>query len=334
MEKATIRNTVILFAVVAIASYFGNQIRSTFDNQDKSDEHEIIRKYLLNDMHDSPINQKYHKPKLWVHTKYEANARQWKSFYSRKTTDLNQPYIHLTIKTIIEQCGEQFDIMLIDDDSFSQLLPQWSVQVSRLPEPFKSRTRELGMAQLLYKYGGIRVPNSFICFRNLYGMFEEGTIGGRPFVTERVNSRFCHLEKDRKSLRFVPDSYIMGCRKGDPVMEEYVMFCQDLAKDGHFQDQTKFTGASALWFLNAVENYKINLMMGEYVGVKTTTRKAITLDDLMEETTLDLFPNAYGLYIPEDEILLRNKYQWFASMPSDYLIETNMAVSRYLRDAL
>lgn len=331
VDKNTFRNTVILFGVVAIASYFGNQIKASFDTQDKKEEHELIRKYLLNDMVDSPI-QNYHRPKLWIHTKYEVNARQWKSFCSRNTTDLNQPYIYLTIRSIVLACSNHFDIMLIDDDSFSQLLPNWTVQVSRLPEPFKTRTRELGLAMLLYKYGGLRIPNSFLCFQDLYRMFEEATFGNHPFVTERINNYSCGIEKDHKSLRFVPDSYIMGCRKADPLIGEYVEFCRRMAEDGHFQDQTRFQGAYAKWFIAAIDVGNLNLLPGERVGVKTKFHKAITLNELLEEAPLDLDPTTYGLYIPADEVLKRSKYAWFASVTGEYLVETNLAVAKYFRE--
>ena len=40
-------------------------------------------------MNDSPLYG-YVRPKLWIHSKYEINARRWKSFQSRNTTDLNK----------------------------------------------------------------------------------------------------------------------------------------------------------------------------------------------------------------------------------------------------
>ena len=81
-------------AIILVASLFANKLKQNFES---NDEYELIRKYLLND---SPLYG-YNRPKLWIHTKYEINSRKWKNFYSRNTTDLNQPYLHLTIKTII-----------------------------------------------------------------------------------------------------------------------------------------------------------------------------------------------------------------------------------------
>jgi hypothetical protein len=72
-------------AVIATVGFIGNKIKDSVDTSEK-DEYDLIKKYLLND---SPLYG-YNRPKLWIHTKYEINARKWKDFYSRNSTDLNQ----------------------------------------------------------------------------------------------------------------------------------------------------------------------------------------------------------------------------------------------------
>ena len=66
--------------IVFVASYFANKFKQNFET---NDEYELIKKYLLND---SPLYG-HNRPKIWIHTKYEVNARKWKDFYSRNTTD-------------------------------------------------------------------------------------------------------------------------------------------------------------------------------------------------------------------------------------------------------
>ena len=85
---------IVTIGIVLVVSYFANGMKKPFES---NNEYDIIRKYLLND---SPLYG-FNRPKIWIHTKYEINSRKWKDFYSRNSTDLNQPYIHLTIKTII-----------------------------------------------------------------------------------------------------------------------------------------------------------------------------------------------------------------------------------------
>ena len=50
-----------------------------------------------------------------------------------------------------------------------------------------------------------------------------------------------------------------------------------------------------------------------------------------DERNLQLCPNqTYGVLIPADELLKRVKYQWFAVMSSQEILQTNMAVTKYL----
>ena len=64
--------------------------------------------------------------------------------------------------------------------------------------------------------------------------------------------------------------------------------------------------------------------------MKTVAGKPIVLDDIMAESYLDLHSYAVGIYIPGDEILKRNKYQWFASLSADEILKSNMIISKYL----
>jgi hypothetical protein len=86
--------------------------------------------------------------------------------------------------------------------------------------------------------------------------------------------------------------------------------------------------------MTAIDSDKMNLILGEKVGVKTIDRKPILLEDLMEEAPLAIDPTAYGIYIPADDILQRIKYQWFAVLSNEQLMESNAIVVTYLKNAL
>ena len=313
---------ILTVGLVMAASYIADKYKQSFET---NDEYELIRKYLLND---SPL-QGYKRPKIWIHTKYEINARKWKDFYSRNTTDLNQPYIHLTIKTIINHCGEDFDICLIDDQTFSKLIPTWDVDLMSMAEPMRSHFRELGLLQLIYFYGGMVIPNSFVCLKNLKPFYDECTVEKRPFVCENIN-RTADMLKQKNKLLFTPDLYIMGCVKNDPTIMELIGHLKTRIKTPHFTSEPEFVGDTAQWLLLAIENNKMTLIGGEKVGIKTQDRKTILIDNLMEEDFLNLHKDVVGIYIPADEILSRPKYQWFAVLPSEQILKTNMIISKYL----
>lgn len=312
--------------IVFVASYFANKFKQNFET---NDEYELIKKYLLND---SPLYG-YNRPKIWIHTKYEVNARKWKDFYSRNTTDLNQPYIHLTIKTIIDHCGKDFNICLIDDESFSKLLPSWDIDLNLVAEPNKAYLRELGILQLIYFYGGMTVPNSFVCTKNMKQLYETGTAWNKPFVCENIN-RNTNLLNSKGNKLFSPDLSFVGASKNDPVILELIEYIKSRNHSGHYSNENVFIGDLSYWCESAIQSQKMNLQGGELIGVKNNQGKQILLENLMEEAYIQFHPDSYGILIPADEILRRPKYQWFAVLSSEAVLNTNAIVSKYLLNSI
>jgi hypothetical protein len=69
------------------------------------------------------------------------------------------------------------------------------------------------------------------------------------------------------------------------------------------------------------------------IGTKTTKGKQILLEDLMSENFLDLDKDAYGVYIPADEVLARPKYQWLAYLSSEEVLKTTPIIVKYLKSS-
>lgn len=302
-------------AVIGFASYYGNRIKRELSNNDENDE--LIRKYLLNE---SPLYG-MNRPKLWIHSKYEINARSWKG----NSTDLNQPYLHLTIKTIINHCGNDFNVCLIDDETFSKLIPDWDVNLSSLSEPFRSNFREVGILQLLYIYGGVVLPNSFICMKNVAPLFKETDKNQRPFFAEEIN----HTTHNN-SAAFVPGMQIMGAQKACPVIKEIINELKQRNKSNHFSNEPKFTGQTS----QLIHSKKASIIDGRLIGIKTKKGKQILLDDLMSEDFLDLDPDTYGIVVPADEVLSRSKYQWLAYLSTNELMKTKVALTKHLKASI
>ena len=84
----------VLIAVSVVYEKF--KLYSEQDQQIRN--YEIVKKYLVSES--SLAKSKL--PILWIHNDYNVNARNWPSFFSRNTLDLNQPYVLLTIKSIID----------------------------------------------------------------------------------------------------------------------------------------------------------------------------------------------------------------------------------------
>ena len=96
-----------------------------------------LDKYLLDVVKDQKDIVLSCKPKIWIHLDREINSREWESFNSKNSKKLNQPYLYLTIETILNHCSETFDIYLITDDSFSEIIDDWKIDMSKISYPIK-----------------------------------------------------------------------------------------------------------------------------------------------------------------------------------------------------
>jgi len=313
-----------LVAMMGVILY-SDVLRKWYSNQEDRSDYHMIRTYLLNQ---SPLYGD-NKPKLWVHTKYEINARTWQSFQSRTTTNLNQPYIHLTVQSVVNMCGDDFHVCLIDDDTFGKLIPGWKVDVRGLAEPHKSHMRQVGLLTLLYYYGGLVVPDSFVCMRPLKPLYERA-IQSRPFVAERLNRSCNVLHENKQALPFLADPYFTGAKKNDPVIQEYIDFLQDQNQVPHFSSEHDFLGNTSWWIENAVREGRVSKLDGSVIGIKDKGGEPILMEHLLGEAYLDLDPHIFGIYIPEDEILKRTAYQWFSVMPREQILDSRMIVAKYL----
>lgn len=316
--------------LVILASFVANKFQATFSTEHSKDEYEMVKQYLLND---SPLYG-YNRPKLWIHSKYEINARKWKNFQSRNTTDINQPYLYLTIQTIVNHCGDDFHICLIDDDTFGKLIPTWDIDLTNLADPLKTQIRHIGMIQLLYYYGGLVLPNSFLCTKNLIDLYRKGIHSDTAFVCENIN-RHLNLQKEHHRSLFIPDTEIMGAPKNCEVLKFFAEYLKKSMYNGHIHMENEFLGNKNQYCIDQIHKGNLRLIGGEYIAIKNRHGKQITIDDLMEESFLDIdSQKIYGIQIPRDDLLRRTKYQWFAILPVKDILESNIILSKFFQTSM
>ena len=311
---------IFIVIILLITSVVGSKIKQRLSNNETQDEYALIKKYLLNE---SPL-YKDNKPKLWIHTKYEYNSRLWKSFYSRSSYDLNQPYIHLCIRTIIHHCGNDFNIILIDDNAFNKLIPSWKINLNEVADPLKSRTRQIGLVELVYLYGGFVVPNTFICKRNLHSLYLNEITNKRPFVCEMENNNTLHKH------RFIPSFVFFGSVKNNPIVKECLDFLKIQNENPHISLEPDITGVVSNMLMNKIRNNEINVVKAEWIGLKDKHNKPIQMEDLFEEEYLDLHSENYGIYVNDVLLLNRTKYNWFCVLPEDEILKQSIYISKYI----
>jgi len=321
----------LTMGIVLVASFVGNEFKKKFNLEEDTNkaDYDLIKKYILND---SPLYG-FNKPKLWIHSIYEVNARNWESFGSRNTTDLNQSYLTYTVKSIIDHCSNDFHICLIDDTSFRKLIPGFSMEINKMPEPLKSQWREVALLILIHTYGGMLVPNSFICLKSLIEPYNNLSKQGNAFVFEKVNDTCDERQKRRKD--FVPNIEMIGAKKKSPTIFSLVRDLKIELLDGHMSEEIKFVGKTSNKLIKYTEEGSLTVVCGSLIGIKDRNKRAIRVDDLFSNLNQICFSDdLYGVHIPREIVLRRNLYNWFAALSQDDVLKTNNNILRLLRKAI
>ena len=306
--------------ILTIVWFLYNRYEDKRIREENVGNYDAIQKYLLTD--DSLANA--NKPILWIPITYEYNARNWLSFGSRSSLELNQPYLYLTVRSIINQCDNSFHICLIDDDSFAKLIPGWSINMKMISSPVLDYMRSLALAKLLNIYGGMVVPPSFLCMRDLIDLYSMGTSGGKMFLCETVDRNITSTTHE-----FYPNTNFMGSEKECPVMQEFIDFMQRIISSD-YTSQVDFLGDFNRWCNTRAQKGQIKIIPGKLIGTKTMDDNVILVDDLLSNDYIDLYPQAYGIYIPSNEILNRRHYEWFVRLSPKQVLESNVIISKYI----
>lgn len=319
-------NLVISILLLLAVGYVYNKFQINVEKDDKVHELNIIKKYLLNEQDYFTIEQlsSIKKPIIWIHIEYDRNLRKWESFGSRSSNELNQDYLYLTLRSIINRCSDDFHVILIDDDSFDKLLEDWNVDLIKVGNVQKENMRMLGLMKVLYKYGGIMMEPSFILFKTLKPLYDNILVSGKPSFGEFPNESV-----DSHIMNFSPSLKFMGCVKNCPKIYELGKVIEIIVN----QDNTfssKLEGQVGNWLYNKAELEEINYIDGKFLGTRDSKNKIIDLESLMGSTYLDLNTNAYSLYIPRKDLLKRTAYNWFVYLNTKEVLESNTNVGKYL----
>jgi hypothetical protein len=143
-----------------------------------------------------------------------------------------------------------------------------------------------------------------------------------------------NIANNTNTLQFIPDLFFFGATKNNETIQSLIEYLKKKYQSPHFSKEHEFLGESSSWCLNAIMRNTMTLIGGELIGIKTQKRKPILLDDLMEENFLDLNKSVYGIYIPNEELLRRPKYQWFAVIHENMIFNSNVIICKYLKASL
>lgn len=320
MAKFSITTYIILFTILLVTGFLYRRYEDKRHADENIDNNELIRKYLLNEDSLLPLG-KTKKPIMWIYIPHEYNSRNWASFGSRSSHELNQPYLYLTVRSIIQKCSDSFYICLVDDDSFAKLISDWKIDMNIISDPIYSNMRRLAMSKLMYVYGGLNVPISFLCMRNLIDLYENEP---KMFVCENIDRN-----ATSNNYKFYPDMDFMGAKKGSPVLKELIHFMEKTISNDYTAESV-FSDDFGTFINENVKKGKISLISGIYTGVRDINDEQITTDDLISSEYLNLYKKTYGIWINRTDLLNRKQYEWFARLSPKQVVESNTIIGKYL----
>ena len=319
----TVKYFLGLVGILAIGKVY-EKWRKSHDLDDQIKTYSLVKEYLLNESSLAKSN----KPILWIHIPHEFNARNWLSFNSRKTKEVNRPYLYLTIKSIVDKCGDSFNVCLINDSTFGKILPGWTIELDEVAEPTKQTLRLLALSQTLYFYGGMLVPPSLLCFDNLHDAHYRALSSGQDaFVGEFVDRSYT-----ADKTIYSPNTRLMGCKKNSQTMQDFSnMLTLLISRD--YTNEHKFLGTISQWWTDRVNTNKAGIIDAKTLGVQTPSGP-MTVEMLMGSTYYALDKSAIAVYLPEEEITRRTTYQWFERQSPEQALNGNYLVGTYFLAAL
>lgn len=317
-------NYVMLFIIIILIAFLLQRYYEKLEMEKHKHGYRSIHQYLLSET----SLAKNTKPIIWIHVPYEYNSRDWTDFGARSSFELNQPYLYLTIESIIKNCENDFYICIIDDHSFSKIIPEWNINMEIIADPILSNIRKLALAKTIYIYGGMVVPISFLCFQGLSDIYYKGIRNNKAFICENVNDNVSSTE-----YQFFPDIAFMGAKKYNQTINELVEYMQiNISNDS--TSQLDFVGDFNKWCNIKVNNKEINIIDGKEIGVKTLDDEMVLVDNLLNDNYINFYKNMSGIWIPNTQILNRRKYSWFAQLSKEQVLTANTILSKYIIIAL
>jgi hypothetical protein len=157
--------------------------------------------------------------------------------------------------------------------------------MSLMPKPMVTYIRQMAMAKLVYKYGGMVVPISFLCFRNLDELYYQGTSGNTMFIGENIDRNITSTYHD-----FYPNIGFMGAAKENTIVNELIHFMERIISSD-YTAQAEFLGDFNRWCNTRIELGSIRLINGREIGTKNMEDEPVIIEQLLGNDYINYYKN-------------------------------------------
>ena len=310
-----------VFAGITLIGYLYDKYNSKSLREKKIDDYELVRRHLLGD---KTLHLEKHKPTIWIHIDYERNSRNWSSFYSRNSNEINIPFVFSVLTNVIKFCSNDFNVCLINDNSFKRLLPNWNIDLTKLSGTSLYLLRLFGITKILHMYGGMLL--------NVNCLVKDELLTLHNTMLRETDMYVAELETDGalfSKMSTFTSHKIMGCKKNSDTMKQYSDFISQLFSRDQSMDQL-FTSQLDKKLNELHDNQKIGVISAKLLGVVDNQNKLITLDNLMDNQNIDFDRNMKILYVDIDKIKIRTKYGWFLRQSKSQLLDNKNVIAEFI----
>ena len=312
---------IICLFIIYLVYEFDNILHLTGTKISKMNLHDLNGYF-----YDESVNMhNLFKPKIFIHVPYEKNARKWESFGSRTSDDLNLSIVYLCIKSVIENCGSKYDVILFDNDNIHELLEKYNLHDECSNRDYKTLNNvqlkhwiNYSKAKILYEFGGTMMSPYFYfnkCPNSKY--LKSNNLRGLLYVNEGLKST---NEKLVASL----DHYMVS-NKHNSDLQVYLSYLKTLCLGDHIADASNYDK-----MYKHLE--KLDLYNPQDFCITNNNNEPIYYDDwLSANKQLDLNNNHFCVYLNIDLHKVQSKNGWFLRMSPDQIIDSNTIIGQYLK---
>ena len=327
MNSMNIEKSVLIIILFIVISVLYKKINTQENQRNNKYYNSIIENYLLNK--DSLAFP--YKPILWVYLQHDSqvcsaiNDRFWTNFGSRNSSNFNQPYQIYTIQSILNNCSNDFNICLIDDSAFTILLPNWTIELNRVAQPTKNHMQTLALTSLINNYGGMCIPSSFVCFKSLKPLYDQSLKEEKLVVGQLQNQ----ISNENLQKITIASPIFMAACSNNPTLQLFHDYLLNLTTNDLTRTQD-FLGLSSEWLESKIQSNEIISICGCKLGIQRHDKTLIYPEDLLSSSYIEFDKEAYGIYIPWEQIINRTNLQWFVKLTPEEVLTSNTILAKHL----
>jgi hypothetical protein len=124
-----------------------------------------------------------------------------------------------------------------------------------------------------------------------------------------------------------PNHKLFGCAKKNENMKELCNYMETVISTDN-TNETDFIGNLDRFIFKLMNRHAIHKIPGNLMGTKTVKGDIIIIDDLLGNSKIEFDKEAFGIYLPSDEILKRQKYGWFGRSNKVQILSSNTNVGK------